>query len=73
MIAPTLDAYLEGFSGSGGGRDVQIAEAVRHLAEAAIVLRNETAGNIMVHAKRSGARNAGGDSQYALDLFADRG
>ena len=72
MIAPTLDAYLEGFSRSGGGRDVQIAEAVRHLAEAAIDLRDETAGSIKRYAHRSGSRNADGDIQYGLDLLADR-
>jgi fructose-1,6-bisphosphatase I len=73
MAAPTLDAYLDGFSKSGPSRHMQIAQTVRMLATAATELRQATVNGVMGNgfATQRGSHNAGGDAQSGLDLFAD--
>ena len=73
MIAPTLDAYLDGFSKAGGSREIQVAEAVRRLAEAATELRAATSHGILgeAFAGTRGSQNTDGDVQRELDLVAD--
>jgi fructose-1,6-bisphosphatase I len=73
MIAPTLDAYLDGFSRNGGRREHQIAETIRRLAEATIELRAATTHGMLgeAFAATRGSQNADGDVQRELDFVAD--
>jgi fructose-1,6-bisphosphatase I len=73
MAAPTLDAYLDGFSKSGPSRHMHIAQTIRMLASAASELRQATVNGVLGQgfARLDGAMNAGGDAQSGLDLFAD--
>ncbi len=73
MAAPTLDAYLDGYSNRGTGREGQIAQAVRMLANAAVELRHATTSGVLGDdfAALGGSQNADGDAQFGLDLYAD--
>ncbi len=73
MTTPTLDAYLDTFSGDGDAAKSHIADTVRALAEAAVKVRIATTDGALskVFAGTCGAAHAQGDVQKELDLLAD--
>jgi fructose-1,6-bisphosphatase I len=74
MQSATLDAYLNGFTGSNDPVKCQVAETIRAFAGAAMNIRksiNEGALGAAFTATRT-TSNAGGDAQKELDVHADQ-
>lgn len=70
-MASSLDAYLDDMAG-GEPTGRAVAETVRHLAKAAIGLRDTIVEGGSGLGGARGAVNAGGDAQKELDVVADR-
>ena len=73
MNAPTLDAFLASYERAGDSPRAAVAETVRTLAAAALRIRNEVGfGTIGAAFAATGfGKNADGDVQRSLDIYAD--
>ncbi|QRM57565.1 class 1 fructose-bisphosphatase [Sinorhizobium sp. BG8] len=74
MIASTLDAYLNSYIARREPFGEAVASTIRHLATAALKLRNTIHQGVLGagFADSHGHVGGGGDAQKDLDIFADR-
>ena len=73
MTTATLDAFLGSYAESGDPLRTAVASVVRHLSLTSVKIRNTINQGALGKAFSSahGSRNADGDSQRDLDVFAD--
>src|SRR5262245_26783792 len=72
MTTATLDAFLNSYAGGEDGLRPAAATAIRQLAKAAVMIRHAINHGVLGAAfTRTQGVDADGDSQTALDIFAD--
>jgi fructose-1,6-bisphosphatase I len=73
MTTATLDAFLGSYAESGDTLRTAVSSVVRHLSLTSVKIRNTINQGALgkAFASAHGSRNADGDSQRDLDVFAD--